>query len=443
MMSDTPITYLKHRSGIRKNRPKMLKIAVSIFLVLLTAHELFPVPTSSFRIRNNYSKFNRTRPIRPSTKYIILHTTEGAESGSLNKVRRYGEANYFVCQSGLVYRIIDKNRIAKHTGRSMWDGQNTIDNYSIGIEIVGYHNKDITDAQYEALKELLRQLQSVYDIPDDRVLTHSMVAYGSPNRFHRYNHRGRKRCGMILAQPEIRVRLGLESQPKSDPDVEAGRLKVADDKLFSFLFPKNLEEVLAASIEKVSPPKLEIEIPKESYVINSTNTAWEIARERYDHPSTIYTFPNGSTRQGNQIENWARIPAETRVTFNEMEDTQPFEGFFEIGKDGATAEAVAGEAWASATTIYFFPDGYVRTGAELQETSAGRMLLEHTPEKTLIFVGYIFGGQVKARRTASYIAGRKWNYPSTYYRLPDGTILSGDDIDQKKIPLNTLVFFQQ
>jgi len=325
----------------------------------------------------------------------------------------------------------------------MWDGQNTIDNYSIGIEIVGYHNKDITDAQYEALKELLRQLQSVYDISDDRVLTHSMVAYGSPNRFHRYNHRGRKRCGMILAQPEIRVRLGLESQPKSDPDVEAGRLKVADDKLFSFLFPKNLEEVLAASIEKVSPPKLEIEIPKESYVINSTNTAWEIARERYDHPSTIYTFPNGSTRQGNQIENWARIPAETRVTFNEMEDTQPFEGFFEIGKDGATAEAVAGEAWASATTIYFFPDGYVRTGAELQETSAGRMLLEHTPEKTLIFVGYIFGGQVKARRTASYIAGRKWNYPSTYYRLPDGTILSGDDIDQKKIPLNTLVFFQQ
>ncbi len=443
MMLDIADVPMKQRFLSRMNRRILRTIASVILLVTVAVSLLIPAAGASLRISNNYSKLNSKRPQRPATKYIILHTTEGAEKGSLSKIKRNGEANYFVNPSGIVYRIIDKRRIAKHTGRSMWDGQTTIDNYSIGIEVVGYHNKDITDAQYDALRELLRQLQSVYDIPDDHVLTHSMVAYGRPNRYHRYNHRGRKKCGMIFAKPEVRARLGLEAQPDHDPDVKAGRLKNADKELAAFLFPKIVEPVLVASNETVVPKPVEIEIPDESQVIGRSNTAWDIARERYNHPATVYTFPNGSVLKGDQIENWARIPVGTRVTFNEMEYSETFEGFLEIGKDGDSADAIAGEAKTSATTIYFFPDGYIRTGAELEETSAGRRLLSNTPEKTLILLGYIYGGQIKARRTASYIAGRKWNYPSTYYRYPDGTILSGDDIDQRNIPRNTFIFFQQ
>ncbi len=436
---------MERRCVHRPDRRTLIKIAAGILLAPATAGELFAASSPAFLIRNKYSQLNRTRPQRQSTKFIILHTTEGAEAGALNKIRRYGEANYFVTKAGVVYRIIDKRRIAKHTGRSMWDGLTTIDNYSIGIEVVGYHNKDIRDSQYDAIRELLRQLKSLYDIPDDHVLTHSMVAYGRPNRFHRYNHRGRKRCGMIFAQPEVRARLGLESQPDHDPDVKAGRLRVADKKLFSFLFPEIPKPVLVASRENTvppPPPPPKIEIPDASFVIGSSNTAWEIARERYDHASTLYTFPNGTKMSGDQISDWARIPAGTRITLNEVED-EDFEGFLEIGKDGDTAEELAGEYYASSTTIYFFPDGYIRTGAELKETSAGRGLLKKTPKKTMMLIGYIYGGRVKASRPAVNIAGRKWNYPSTYYRYPDGTILSGDDINPKKIPHNTFVFFQQ
>ena len=440
-MTEIPV---KHRFVHRPDRRTLIKIAAGILLAPATANRLAAAPAPLFRIQNKYSKLNRTRPQRQSTRYIILHTTEGAETGALDKIARYGEANYFVSKSGIVYRIIDKKKIAKHTGRSMWDGLTTIDNYSIGIEVVGYHNKDIKDAQYDALRELLRQLQNLYDIPDDRVLTHSMVAYGRPNRFHPYNHRGRKRCGMIFAQPEVRARLGLDAQPEYDPDVKAGRLKVADKKLFTFLFPDLAKPIqVAAGKSPVSQPIPKIEIPQESFVISSSNTAWEIARERYNHRSTLYTFPNGSKKSGDQIKNWAGIPAGTRVTLNEMGDTQPFEGFLEIGKDGDTAETVAGDAYKSMSTIYFFPDGYIRTGAELQNTAAGRGLLKDTPEKTLVLVGYIYGGYVKARRSASSIAGKKWNYPSTYYRYPGGTILSGDDINQRSIPVNTLIFYQQ
>ncbi|MEJ2247820.1 MAG: peptidoglycan recognition family protein [Acidobacteriota bacterium] len=440
-MTDIPI---KHRFGHRPDRRTLIKIAAGILLAPVTLNRLTAAPAPLFRIKNRYSKLNRTRPQRQSTRYIVLHTTEGAEVGALDKVIRYGEANYFVSNTGIVYRIIDKKKIAKHTGRSMWEGLTTIDNYSIGIEVVGYHNKDIKDAQYDALRELLRQLQSLYDIPDDHVLTHSMVAYGRPNRFHQYNHRGRKRCGMIFAQPEVRARLGLDAQPEYDPDVKAGRLKVADKKLFRFLFPDAAKPTLvAAGKSSVSQPIPKIEIPQESFVISGSNTAWEIARERYNHHSTLYTFPNGSKKSGDQITNWARIPVGTRVTLNEMEDPQQFEGFLEIGKDGDTAETVAGDAYKSRSTIYFFPDGYIRTGAELQDTAAGRGLLKKTPQKTLLLVGYIYGGYVKARRPASSIAGKKWNYPSTYYRYPDGTILSGDDINQRSIPANTLIFYQQ
>ncbi|MBN2243875.1 MAG: hypothetical protein JW793_14410, partial [Acidobacteria bacterium] len=245
-------------------------------------------------------------------------------------------------------------------------------------------------------------------------------------------------------QPEVRARLGLESQPDHDPDVKAGRLKNADKELAAFLFPEMPEPVLVASIESaVLKPPPKIEIPDTSSVISSSNSAWEIARERYNHPSTIYTFPNGARKSGDQIDDWARIPAGTSVALNDMDDSENFEGFLEIGKDGNTAEELAGELYASSTTIYFFPSGLIRTGAELEQDSAGRALLKETPRKTLVLVGYIYGGRVKASRPAASIAGRKWNYPSTYYRCPDGKILNGDDIDPQKIPHNTFVFFQQ
>lgn len=421
-------------------RRRFLQWAGAAFLA--SRIQVFPqdAPPGRLAILNRFSPLNKKRPWRKTTLYIILHTTEGEEEGSLNKVVRYGEAHYFVCRSGTVYRVIDKAKIAKHTGRSLWEGRYAIDNYSLGIEVVGYHNRDITDAQYGALRELLRQLKSLYRVPDEHVLTHSMVAYGRPNRFKDDNHRGRKRCGMIFARPEVRARLGLNSKPERDPDVSAGRLTVGDPELFSYLFAPQPKITLSAEARKAPEA---IEGPPESMRIDGRNTAWQIARDRYDHPSTVYIFPDGQRLAGNQITDWARIPLGTRVLLNEMEDTQPFEGFLEIGRDGDTARAVAGTASTSSTTIYFFPDGFIRTGAELRRRRSLQKLLNNPPKGTRVLVGYVYGGHLKARRHPSSIAGDKWNYPSTYYRQPDGTILSGDDIDAETIPAGTLVFYQR
>jgi len=503
---------MKDKKGDRMSRREMLKTAVSI-LAVSAASGITAITANAqaagavkLDITDRFSPYNKTRPARPQTRYIVLHTTEGKDQGSLNKLVRYGEAHYFIATTGKTYRIIDKAKIATHSGRSMWEGRSTLDNHSIGIEVSGYHNKDITAAEYESLKELLRQLKSLYKIPDERVLTHSMVAYGRPNKFHDENHRGRKRCGMIFADPKVRARLDLKAAPARDPDVDAGRLIVADKELYAYLFPavrrgappavqiakaqipekpsepaaaptapdveiadakettaiakpapetKTVADkettaevkVVAASSKPAPKPASQIEppeMPAESQEISPGRSAWQIAREQYNSSSTIYEFPDGRRLSGSQITDWGRIPTGTRVIFDQ-EDEEPdqFEGFLEIGKDGDTPQDLAGKAYNSATTIYFFPDGLIRTGAELQRQSSYRSLFKNPPKGTRMLVGYVYGGRVNTSRRPSRIAGIKWNYPSTYYRYPDGRILNGDDVKDTSIPAGTLVFFQE
>jgi N-acetylmuramoyl-L-alanine amidase len=423
--------------------PVMRFCRLAIVLVLMAvglAAGFGEAEAQALKISDRYSPLNQKRPIRPETRYIILHTTEGDLQGSLRKIRRYGEAHYFVTPSGEVYRIIDRGRIATHAGRSMWEGRSTIDNFSIGIEVVGYYDRDITAAQYTALRELLRQLKSIYRIRDENVLTHSMVAYGRPNRFHPKKHRGRKRCGMIFANPDVRRRLGLSAGPARCPDVAARRLVVADPELHRFLFQSPV--VLAASVESAGQKSLAGQRSGDPMVIAKGVNAWRIAREKYDDPATVYVYPDGKRLRGNEIREWECIPAGTRVLFldGDQEREQEFEGFLEIGKDGNTVRDLAGDLYADATTIYFFPDGLIRTGAELSRTASLRRLLNAPPKGTRVLVGYVYGGYVLTGRSASRIAGKKWNYPSTFYRLPDGRILSGDEIDDKSIPTRTLIF---
>jgi N-acetylmuramoyl-L-alanine amidase len=420
---------------------RFCRLAVATLLVTAgLAAGCSEAAAQGLKISDSYSPLNHKRPLRPQTRYIILHTTEGDLAGSLRKIRRYGEAHYFVTSAGEVYRIIERERIATHAGRSMWEGRSTLDNFSIGIEVVGFYDRDITAAQYDALRELLRQLKSLYRLKDENILTHSMVAYGRPNRFHSKKHRGRKRCGMIFANPDVRRRLGLSAGPGRDPDVAARRLIVADPELHRLLYRP--PAVLAASFKPAGQQSLAGQRSGDAMVIAKGVNAWRIAREKYDDPATVYVYPDGTRFRGNEIREWDNIPAGTAVLFldGDQEREQEFEGFLEIGKDGNTVRELAGDLYADAATIYFFPDGLIRTGAELNGAASMRRLLNAPPKGTRALVGYIYGGYVQKGRAASRIAGNKWNYPSTFYRLPDGRILSGDEIDDKIIPARTLIF---
>ncbi|HCG20386.1 MAG TPA: hypothetical protein DER26_05260 [Verrucomicrobia bacterium] len=186
---------------------------------------------------NRYaSPRNAERAIRSSTELIVLHTTEAAARGSLNKLSERGECHFCVTEDGSVYRIVDRDREAFHAGRSMWKGKDDVDKFSIGIECVGYHDKSMPLVQLKAIAKLVSELQSMYGLGDDKVVCHSHVAYGAPNKWQKRKHRGRKRCGMLFAMPSVRRVLGLSSRPAYDPDTRAGRLVVGDAYLAKVLY---------------------------------------------------------------------------------------------------------------------------------------------------------------------------------------------------------------
>ena len=204
------------------------------------------------------SERNKEREARKSTEFIILHTTEAAEKSSLRHVSERGLCHYCVTPSGAIYQIVDRHRVAFHAGCSMWNKKEDIDKHSIGIECVGYHDKVMPRKQLNAIRDLVAELQAIYGIPDDRVLTHSQVAFGEKNKWQKHRHRGRKRCGMLFAMPSVRAVLKLNTRPAFDPDVKAKRLVVADKYLNNVLYGSVDTMVKAygrASIKTVDPTK--------------------------------------------------------------------------------------------------------------------------------------------------------------------------------------------
>jgi len=413
------------RDGTAPDSTKKLRAlarGASFLCVMLCCVEAF-----GLEIQNYLSPRNSERPQRKATCYIVLHTTEGQAAGSLKKLHANGEAHYFVDPSGKIYRIIQEDRLALHAGRSVWEGRHNIDNYSIGIEVCGYYNSDITSAQARSIKALLDSIQSRFGIPDNRVLTHSMVAYGTPNRWHKQPHRGRKRCGMLFARDSVRSRIGLEKKAAFDPDVKAGRVVVGDPYLAQVLYGKSTEQDQAVMRFTAS----------DADIISRKRSAWDIAGDQYKSKDVAYHFPDGKVRRGNEIRDWTKIPAGTKVVMSELRYDDESESILEIGVDGSCASEVAGDAYNHGTTFYFMPDGRMKKGNEL----SGREF-QLLPEKTKVLVGYTFGGTITGKRSAYQICGKAWNFPSTYYRLPDGSLVPGSKLDQGQIPANSVVFFR-
>ena len=210
---------------------RMLQLALAVAFVALGGE------AAALEISNRYrSPRNPERGIRKSTELIVLHTTEAPERSSINKVSERGECHYVVTEDGSIYRIIDRDKEAFHAGRSMWNGKEDVDKFSIGIECVGYHDKEMGIVQLRAISKLVKELQKLYRIPDAKVVAHSHIAYGAPNKWQKKRHRGRKRCGMLFAMPSVRKVLGLKFRPAVDPDTKAKRLVVGDDYLCKVLY---------------------------------------------------------------------------------------------------------------------------------------------------------------------------------------------------------------
>lgn len=116
---------------------------------------------------------------------VVLHSTYNALGGdpfSVEKIlgiyKSYGVSpHYLIARDGVIYRLVEEKNIAFHAGESeMKDGRKNVNDFSIGIEIVGKDDGSPSKEQYEALRNLLADIKSRNDI--EYVVGHSDIAPG-------------------------------------------------------------------------------------------------------------------------------------------------------------------------------------------------------------------------------------------------------------------------
>lgn len=321
-----------------------------------------PLLAGALTFSNRYrSPRNPERPMRKATRLIVLHTTEAGARSSLNKLSERGEAHYCIDEKGVVHRIVDRNREAFHAGRSMWCGREDCDEHSIGIEVVGYHNKPVTLAQIAAIRDLVAILKKEYRLKDTQVVCHSHVAYGAPNKWHRCKHRGRKRCGMLFAMPSVRERLNLKSKPAYDPDVRAKRLIVGDPYLNRVLYGnvdtmagrigRNVEPApkkIFSSFFSKKPPDRPDEPETENYYARPPPGAskWKSPPKKKERFISAKPAPKSAA---------GRDPKSIR----ELDDRSRFTELGVLGQKRGPY-AVAGKDWNSKNTFYYTKGRIVR-----------------------------------------------------------------------------------
>jgi N-acetyl-anhydromuramyl-L-alanine amidase AmpD len=134
------------------------------------------LPTSALAIKTiDYQRRLNpqfTKRVRPETRFIILHSTESRlpsalRSLSRGKVRRGryltrgGHAHYLIARNGAIYKILEPKYWANHAGVSMWNGSDGLSDYSVGIELEGYHIP-FSDRQYSSLVAVERTAGEVW-----------------------------------------------------------------------------------------------------------------------------------------------------------------------------------------------------------------------------------------------------------------------------------------
>jgi N-acetylmuramoyl-L-alanine amidase len=383
------------------------------------------------------------KKVRDETRFIIIHSTEGSLPSALltlsrgkivhgKYMTRGGHAHYLIAKNGTIYRLLDPKYWANHAGVSIWNGLENLSDYSVGVELEGYHNLPFKAQQYQSLKWLLEVLKKRYGIMDRDVLEHYRIAYSLPNQFHPNSCRGRK------SDPGInnfdRLKAGLTAEYLQDPDVIAGRVlgtlaltQVGGrDKLQSLDGEEEGQDT-------ATPAKLR--------VISFHQTAWKIAGNQYNASSTLYRFPDGTSRPGDQIEDWADIPLGTEVRLG---ITEPCE---KKVVNGSRAEVLIPEVtlmtspWKianvlshSSFTFYIYPDNSVHSGNTLSDVAA-------LPMGTKVLVAYRQIPRPQTRNRLGEDLDEIYLNPRTLYLFQSQALRPGDQIeDFTRVSSGTLVF---
>ena len=116
---------------------------------------------------------------------VIVHSSFCVHSNNpfdlycvLAEYKRHGvAAHYLIDRDGGVHRLVNESNIAFHAGNGrMPDGYNAINRRSLGIELINSETEGPTEAQYDALAKLVKNIKSRHNIR--YIKGHSQVSPG-------------------------------------------------------------------------------------------------------------------------------------------------------------------------------------------------------------------------------------------------------------------------
>ena len=89
-------------------------------------------------------------------------------------------AHYLMDVDGTIYQLVDDNDVAWHAGVSEWNGQENVNDFSIGIELVNANDGKMPypEAQLKSLVGLVAEICEVNNITAKDVVGHLDVAPG-------------------------------------------------------------------------------------------------------------------------------------------------------------------------------------------------------------------------------------------------------------------------
>jgi len=83
-------------------------------------------------------------------------------------------SHFFIRRDGTVIQFVSCNQRAWHAGKSSWQGKESCNDFSIGIELEGSDESPFTDSQYTVLTALTHGLCRRYPITD--IVGHAHIA---------------------------------------------------------------------------------------------------------------------------------------------------------------------------------------------------------------------------------------------------------------------------
>lgn len=122
-------------------------------------------------------------------RFIVLHYTSGSNAASLLTLSRGDVSAHYLVMGGTpvkIYRLVPEDRNAWHAGDSSWYGHTSVNNASIGIEIVNdgptktpdgiTRWQDYSEAQIQAVILLVRDIARRQGVQPENIVGHSDVA---------------------------------------------------------------------------------------------------------------------------------------------------------------------------------------------------------------------------------------------------------------------------